>query len=504
MRGSLPHRLKFALWNFARRNPALGRPIRYAGKLSMAGFAARHRALMARELDRILPADAYERPLGVPTQAWLATDGAAPEALRGAGLLLNHLRIPYRKAPIAAVREIGGDVALILTPGISASQADIPADGLVMTFGGGEKRPGLAAVEGGAERLLPHRDGLRSEFAVSLLSALRGGLRRPLVTGMLPPGVGLRLDDIKGEAAADWLPPILEQGWRPNLGLFLDAFASGNNPHAPWFARLAATGLIEISPHAFAEDRMLFFDLPWHRPYSAREVESQWAEAESIMARNDFPISPVINAHFHVVCPTMAAALAARGMRYLYSEYELGSHQIRPDSAYWPSGDPIHSTGRLHPFGILQIAAGDCMGELMNPFSHYDFLMHIDRSDTAGAAGRALHRLHLSLACGFPAYLTSHEFMLCGIQDQAGHTNLWQRIESGLGELGAPPKVGLETLGAQCHDHRATVVWSASARADGYFEVEMRGQGDGVLRVLGPGERLVIFKPFAGATSLVF
>lgn len=504
MRGNPLHRLKFALWNFARCNPVIGRPIRYAGGLSMAGAAARYRALMAREIDSILPADAYERPLDVPTQAWLAIDGASPESLRGIGLLLNHLRVPYRKAPMAVVREAGDDAGLILAPGIPARHAIVPDGGLVITFSGDEKRPGLATIEGGAERLLPDHDGLRSEFTASVLSALHSGLRRPLVTGMLPAGVGLRLDDIKGQGAADWLPPILEQGWRPNLGLFLDAFAAGDNPHAPWLARLAQAGAVEISPHAFAEDRLLFFDLPWHRSYSISEAEAQWARAESIMARNHFPISPVINAHFHVVCPIMATFLSTRGMRYLYSEYELGSHRIRPDSAYWPSGDPIHSTGRLYPFGILQIAAGDSMGELMNPFSHYDFMMHIDRCDTAGAAGRAVHRLRLSLACGFPAYLTTHEPMLCGVQDRAGHADLWQRIESGLRGLGAPPKVGLETLGAQCRDHRATSIWSVSCRADGHFEVEMRGQGDGALRVLGPGERLVGLKPFAGAASFVF
>lgn len=360
----------------------------------------------------------------------------------------------------------------------------------------------MAAAEGGAERLLPHRDGLRSEFAASVLTALRGGLRRPLVSGMLPSGVGLRLDDIKGIFADDWLRPILEQGWRPNLGLFLDSFADGDNPHAPWFARLAAADAVEISPHAFAEDRLLFFDLPWHRPYSDREVESQWARAESIMARNAFPVSPVINAHFHVVCPTMAAFLAARGMRYLYSEYELGSHRIVPDSACWPSGDPIHSTGRLYSSGIVQIAAGDAMGELTDPLSHYDFLMHVDRGDPAGPARRALHRLRLSLACGFPAYLTSHEFMLCGTLDRAGHVDLWRRIETGLEVLGAPPKIGLGPLGAECLSHRATTIWSVSARDDGRFEVELRGRGEGKLRILGPGERTVAFKSFDGAVRV--
>lgn len=489
-------RVEFALWNFARRNPALGKPIRYAGRLVMAGADARHRARMAAELDRILPEDAYERPADVPTQAWLVSDRAAVEAMGGARVLLNHLRIPYRVAPLSAVRDEGRRAALALAPGLDARAGDRLDATSVVAFGGTESG-------GGAERLLPHLDGLRSEFAASVLRRIRDGLRQPLVTGMLPPGIGLRLDDIRGEAAAEWLKPILERGWKPNLGLFLDAFAADENPAAPWFAALARAGAIELSPHAFSEDRLIFFDLPNHRRFEPPEAHALWAEAEGIMTRRGFPISSAINAHFHVLCPNMANVLAERGLRYLYSEYELGKHRLGADKRYWPSGDSLHATGRIHDCGILQLAAGDNMATLMNPSSRYDFLMHVKPGDTDSAARRALERARLSLACGFPAFLTSHEFMLQKNLSGPEHAEIWTKIESGLDDLGAPPKVGLEALGERCRDHRATVVWSVARQASGALDVELRGTGEGgTLTVLGAGERSVAVAPFQGRAQV--
>jgi hypothetical protein len=481
-------RVEFALWNFARRNPTLGKPIRYAGRIVMAGADARHRKRMAAELDRILPEDAYERPSDVPTQAWLVSDRAAAEAMRGARVLFNHLRIPYRVAPLSVVRERGPDAVLVLAPGLvvaekSGPEIAISTETLFFSFK--------------ADRLLPHRDGLRSEFAASVLRGIRDGLRLPLVTGMLPPGIGLRLDDIRGAAAGEWLKPMLERGWKPNLGLFLDAFAADGNPAAPWFAALARAGAIELSPHAFSEDRLIFFDLPNHRRFEPSEARALWAEAEGIMARRGFPISSVINAHFHVLCPNMANVLAERGLRYLYSEYELGAHRLGADKRYWPSGDSLHATGRLHDCGIFQLAAGDNMATLMNPSSHYDFLMHARPGDTDAAARRALERARLSLSCGFPAFLTSHEFMLRKNLSGPEHVDLWTKIESGLNDLGAPPKVGLETLGERCRDHRTTVVWSVARQASGALEIELRGTGEGgALTVLGAGERSVAVAPF--------
>jgi hypothetical protein len=469
----------------------------------MSIAAVRYQSMLARRWDAILPEDAYERAMEVSTQAWLADDHAAPEALRGAGLLFNHLRIPYRKASMAVIRKNGGTAALILAPGLRARHVEVLSRALIVVFDGSdEKRPGLSAVAGGADHLLPHRDGLRSEYALSLIATIHAGLRQPLITGMLPAGVGIRLDDITGNTANLWLPQILEAGWKPNLGLFLNAFEDGNNPCASWFSRLAAEGMIEISPHAFAEDHMLFFDLRRYRSYSALEAEQQWAKAVGIMARNDFPISPVINAHFHVMCPNMANHLAEQGVRYFYSEYYLGSSRITPGPLHWPSGDPIHSTGGVYPNGIIQIAAGDDMGKLMDPSSHYDFLMHTIPGDVTGAAARALQRLRLSLACGFPAYLTSHEFRLSSARNWAGYSVLWQQIEEGLTMLGSPPKVSLGTLGNQCLEHRSTKIWSATVLGDGRIMVELRGHGGSTLRLLGFTQKIVPVDQFSGSVRI--
>jgi hypothetical protein len=477
MKRNFAHRVKFGLWDFARQNPRLGAPIRHLGRMVMSGADAHHRRQLEALSHEIMPTDRYCRPAAVATQVWVVTDGARPDDLRGLRLWLNHLRIPYRQGPAEECAIHGKDLALILNP---TARPVVGGEAAVLDFVG---RYGPAA------RLLPHQDGLRSEFAAALLVRLRTGLRHPLVTGMLPSGIALRLDDVNGKGLRDYLAPILAHGWRPNLGLFLDAFAGNDHPERVWLAELAQTGAVSLSPHAFAENRLIFFDLAWHRAYEPDEFAAIWDRVSGIMRANGLPVSPVINAHFHAMCGNAAAILANEGMRFYFSEYALGSHTLVPGPHHWPSGDPVLSTGRLHPSGLVQISAGDSMGSLWNPQSQYDFMMHVAPGDVESCAERVVRRLRLSLQCGFPAYVTSHESLLVAQLDRDGCERLWDAVDMGLGET-ATAKVGLDHLGERCLDHRNAIIWSVGMDGKGEIQVELRGDSGGhaPLRVLGAGE----------------
>jgi hypothetical protein len=473
--GGLAHRFKFALWDFARLHPALAKPIRWAGAKAMQGADDRLRARLGERLASIMPPDDYARPHDVPAQAWILEDGADQDDLLGAALLLNHLRVPFRKGPLSALEGAAREQTVLVLDPSSRGQTGLDGDFQVLAF------------TGGAGRLLPHRDGLRSDFAAAILGEIRRGARRPLLLGLAPPEAALRIDDIRGLGIEDWLTPMLAHGWRPNLGLFLDAFAEGSNPCASWLAELAKDGLADITPHAFAENDLIYFDLPWGRPYGEREFLARWSRAEEIMARNGFPLSATLNPHFHVLGRRAAEILAGKGAHYWFGEFALDTQDNLPDAGNWPSGDPLHCTGRLDASGIFQLCAGDNMATLMNKGSIYDFLMQIKTGDVERAAERAIRRLSLSLACGFPAYLIVHEFMLCQALDRKGHETLWPIIDRALPKAA---KVSMNMLGARFRARRLSRIQSVASVENG-LSIGFTGENDGhdSVRLVLPGGR---------------
>lgn len=487
MAGTLADRLKFGLWKFSRKHPIVGRPIRWAAAMTMRGADQRHRHAMAAGLADILPADYYVRAFDIPTQAWILEEGATANSLRGMALLLNHLRVPFRQGRLEDFQANYGDQAALV---LVAKAVSVPGGALVQVVDG--------------ERLLPHRDGLRSDYVADLLAQWRSALPGPLVTGMLPPSVAMRIDDINGIGIREYLPPMLACGWKPNLGIFVQAFAGGQNSVAPWLADLAKEGHVSISPHALSETDLLFFDLAWGRPRTEEDFLECWARVEAIMAENQFPLSSAVNAHFYLMSTAAVDTLVSKGARHHFSEFTIDSQSTRPDSENWPSGDPLHCTGRLHASGLVQIAVGDNMATLMNSDSHYDFLMHIQAGDVPGAARRAMRRLQLSLDCGFPAFITSHEFLLCDMLRPNEHQQLWQALDV---ELKArdivPQKIGLDALGGICESHRTSVLESVCLSPSGGCDVTLSGNAPkGVqLRVLGPGgDRMQHIAPFQGLT----
>ena len=73
-----------------------------------------------------------------------------------------------------------------------------------------------------AEEFLPYREGLRSERASQVISALIKQEQVLIMSCFLPPLVGLRVDDVRGMNTRGWLDIILGFGWRPNLGIFIN------------------------------------------------------------------------------------------------------------------------------------------------------------------------------------------------------------------------------------------------------------------------------------------
>src|SRR5689334_7067405 len=92
-----PDKLKFFLWDFARRYPTLGQPVRAMAVLATRNTEESYKADLARRGKTILPKDRYERPIDCPTGVLVLTDRhTTADHVDGLRLFLNHLRIPYR------------------------------------------------------------------------------------------------------------------------------------------------------------------------------------------------------------------------------------------------------------------------------------------------------------------------------------------------------------------------------------------------------------------------
>jgi hypothetical protein len=502
--------MKFALWNFARLHPLPGAAIRAAGRIVMGDAEKALRDRIAENLDDIVPADRYEREGNVATQVWLLAAGSAGRERTGAAPLLNHLRIPYRVAGLGA--DVAGAAAVFVVGAswseVRALRARIDRDTLIVCFLEDEAQvlqvDGIAAF-GAASRLLPHRDGLRSELAAAVVRALRDQLRVPLVTGKLAPLVGLRIDDVEGEGVATWLAAMLAHGWRPNLGLFLDRFSRGDNAAGAVIAGHAHEGRCDVSPHAFDPATFLLYDYPWGRPYSRDAFAQRWHRAKACFGLYGIPLSSVINAHFHVLSRSAAEIMAGEGAEYFYSELVIDGANCVPGGDNWPSGKPTECTSRMDASGIMQLSSGDHILDVMNARSHYDFMMHGGATDPAEAARRIERRLTLSLDCGFPAYATTHEYLFQPWQGAASHEALWSEVDRALADTGwgAVRKTLLAEVGTAAKSAAATTILSVASPEPGMVEVALRGGGADTLTVIGGGSaRSVAVPPGSGERTI--
>jgi hypothetical protein len=151
----------------------------------------------------------------------------------------------------------------------------------------------------------------------------------------------------------------------------------------------------------------------------------------------------------------------------------------------------------MDPSGIMQLSSGDHILDVMNARSHYDFMMHGGAADPAEAARRIRRRLSLSLDCGFPAYVTTHEYLFQAWQDAASHEALWSEVDRALAETGwgMVRKASLADIGAAAKSAAATTILSVAPVEPGVVEVALRGDGADTLTVIGGGSARSVAVP---------
>jgi len=242
----------------------------------------------------------------------------------------------------------------------------------------------------------------------------------------------------------------------------------------------AREGRLEISPHAFSANDFIFFDYPRGLPYTENAFKDRWKRVKQMLASRSLPLSPVLNAHFHALSSVCLPVLAQEGVRFQYGELALDKTIREPDARFLPSGDPTATTGQFGD-GLLYIYSGDSTLSCNQPVSLYDFLMHVKKPNALEeAAKRLLHRLRLTLNCGFASFVTTHEYLLQQFPESF-HRALWVEVDARSQSLFAGPlqKVSMAALGRACLDHTSVVVDSVESVKDGLWKVQLSGQGAG-------------------------
>ena len=497
------HRLKFRLWYFSRVYPRVGQPLRWAAQHATAGFTAGYQRRLERMGAALFPLDRYERPADVPCQCVLLTDVASADDLRGLTLLLNHFRIPYHRAQ---VRDLPSLFASAPQPDRALlGVGETPAEGLRAASASGSTRavgiafgaaatpaPGLTRIDGRASDLLPSRAGLRSSPTRQFLATLLAS-SVPIVTGMLPPQAGMRVDDVAGRSCRVYVAEMNRRGWRPNLGIFLKDFQPYAVDAAPYLAALDLDGHVECSPHAQTAYDFLFFNYKDGEPFADARFAAMWQEALRRFRSWGLKVCPVLNAHFHAFSSATYPLLAESGVKYIFSELAPNGIGAEPAPRYLPSGDPLCTTGQLDGGGMVQIHSGDPTLCCNRPSSTYDFLMHNDAGEVPVQAGRKIaERVALSLETGFAAFATTHEYLLDPL-GQADIGSMLDEADRRLRGTAVPfTRVSMSELGRACENHTNTVVTSV-APSPGGARVTMAGHsaGSAALTVLGEGRLTV-------------
>jgi len=514
------HFCKFHIWDYARKNPTIGIPLRLLAKTATKNIYKNYKKRLFGNRDRILPDDRYSRNHKTFTQVWIVTKtGENDYSNIGLRLFLNHLRIPYREIDIKEVKDniyerlsksvliIFCDIRLIDIPPFFLKKT---SSCLIISLNN-EKPDGrnyerinlknnnlrkaylikqnFIYVEASFESLMPYADGLRSPLAAALVLIMLRYIPEPLITGMLPTQVGIRIDDVDGENITNYLEPVIAFGWKPNMGVFVDNLIKAEGRCHKYLAGLALENLAEFSPHAFKTNEFIYFDYSKGIPYTEKEFELRWKKSKYLFTEMGFEVSPVINSHFHVLSKSCYNNLMEDGLKYFFSEVAPDSLNIEPGKNCLPSGDPTCSTGQLRSNSILQLYSGDLALDCDQSSSLYDFLMHCDlwdKIDYSQPVSRILQRLSLSLKCGFPAFITTHEYLLCGLNKEVNE-KIWDSVDSGLKEmgLGKIKKVSLSEIGSACADHTDTVIDFVENIETNKWNVRLSGKsrGNGYLNV---------------------
>jgi len=498
------HFLKFLVWNLARQNSISQRLIGKLGKVATKNIQRKYCKELFCQGESLLPATRYLRDVRTPTQVIVCQNKEEKEPDSGLVLLLNHLRIPYRVVRLKDIRNqnnpLFSELKIVFIQDIAVSEIppsffaeDISFQ--MIFFGKKYNRNSFEStidciadepeiykinsthlfIGSSFDKFLSYNDGLRSNFSATIISAIKNNINGPVITGMLMPKIGLRIDDVTGENCASWLNPIIESGWKPNLGIFCDDFRRISKKDEEYISNLSNDSRVECSPHAFTSDRFIFFDYPNGKPFTKGEFLERWKVVTHLFKKKNIPISSVINPHFHVVSKACVEVFNEFDIKYLFTELEIGSMNRNPNSKSLPSGDPTCTTGQINNSFLQQIYSGDSCLDCNQKDSLYDFFMNnesSDKTDNHTAAKRIEERLKLSVRCGFPAFVTTHEYYLSERSDTS-LTKLWEAVEGTLDN--DMMKASLTHIGECCWDHTHATIESIKEISGDAFEITFSG-----------------------------
>ena len=507
------HRARFALWRFARKHRVSGTLIKWFGKYSTRNFERNHAQRMVGMGRKLFPRSRYMRKMAESVQCILLLGSqSSAEDADSIDMFLNHLGIPYWKAPnYMSLSSLEKGQHLLIATGCNYDELAACQEYAIQNRGVVFALPGLVGYRGGsdclytfdfsAEEFLPYREGLRSERASQVISALIKQEQVLIMSCFLPPLVGLRVDDVRGINTRGWLDIILGFGWRPNLGIFINDVEENASTSIPNLTDRAYEKLIDVSPHALSADRFLFFDYPRGRAFTKVEFSALWKKVIVLYAKWDLSMSSVLNAHFHVISSSSYELLHKAGVRYNFSELAPDFSIIIPSADYLPSGDPICCTGTCRGEGPMQIFSGNSAQDCNQPSSLYDFMMHAPSTNKViGIARRLVKRLSLSLRTGFAAFATTHEYLLESLSKDE-QSQLWAKVDELLLEVcPKSTKVSMADIGRMCENHTHVQIERVTCTARGWY-VHLSGQCRGVysLSVLGKGKiTSVDIQPFQG------
>ena len=490
---NLIQKLKFNLWYLSRIHPLTGLPIRILGKLYTSNFMQNYK----NELKKIglnnLPEDRYKREKNVPKQFFIINSNLNSfENSRAVEVLLNHFRIPFSLANFNDIQDSFFDdvdesivvIGLKLTTNDVAKIKKILKDKIykIIIFGPVKKQTddseNIDYIDEDPIEMLPFNEGLRSDIVKKFTNILFKS-KFLIVTGLMPAQVALRIDDVIGNNAKEYISTITKHNWMPNLGIFLDDFRNNTNNHSDFISKLNKNDEVEISPHAYSAKKFIFFDYPNGHAITKDIFENRWSMVENDFKMWGFKISSVLNAHFHTFSQENFELFRKKNIKYIFSEFFPSKMKPISDSMYLPSGDPLCTTGQITEENIIQMYSGDsslCCNQIS---SFYDFLMHNDLSDRPSTAmERIKTRLDMSLGTGFASFFTTHEYLINNLSSE-DLLILFDKMEGYINNNKfKPTKTNLTEIGRTCENHTNIIIYSIQKK-DSKYCIKLKGKSNG-------------------------
>ena len=509
------HKLKFYLWYYSKKNIFIEKPINLLGKISTLNFLNNYKKKIKKKFSEYMPVDRYERENSIPKQFYIIKDDKnSTYEMLGLKILMNHFRIPFteislKKFDPSLVNNITESIFLISIQLSSEKLKKITAIfsnkiEKIINFGSIDFNrdnisDNLCTINNNPEELLPFNMGLRSliveKFTDILLSS-----KKPIITGFMPPHIGIRIDDVMGKKIDKYLPILLKHNWKPNLGIFTDSFKDYKNNITKYISSQNNLNNIEISPHAYNVRNFIFHNYSNGKPLTEKTFKKNWNIVKEQFKKCNFTICPVLNAHFHAFSKECFDILKKNGIKYIYSEFAPSKIMPIPNKKYLPSGDPINTTGQASE-NIIQVYSGDSVMCCNQKNSYYDFLMHTKNSNKINNAfNRIVTRLNLSLKTGFASFFTTHEYLLNKLNEDE-LSLLFEKIDSYIVKSKfSPVKTSLSEIGRNCENHTNIIIYSIK-KEDNKYSILVKGKSNGDFYLSSFGNGKINFFKFDSFTE---